>query len=158
MNIAKFWDKKKHNKILNIKGRDFKIQNYYEGISRFDFKDLCDQNLGAEDYLEVAKVSDFIVIENIPQFYDVNSNQQHRFITLLDVIYDKNIPIAVTANTNLDQFTSSQSLEKQFKRTISRLHELTSTEYKQWYKSFIIFKLIQMDKNCMNLLIKQLIG
>ena len=124
-------DKKKHNKILNIKGRDFKIQNYYEGISRFDFKDLCDQNLGAEDYLEVAKVSDFIVIENIPQFYDVNSNQQHRFITLLDVIYDKNIPIAVTANTNLDQFTSSQSLEKQFKRTISRLHELTSTEYKQ---------------------------
>ena len=50
---------------------------------------------------------------------------------MLDVIYDKNIPIAVTANTNLDQFTSSQSLEKQFKRTISRLHELTSTEYKQ---------------------------
>ena len=45
-NITK--DKKKHNKILNIKGRDFKIQNYYEGISRFDFKDLCDQNLGAE--------------------------------------------------------------------------------------------------------------
>ena len=117
-------------KILNIKGRDFEIKNYYEGISRFDFKDLCDQNLGAEDYLEIAKVSEFIVIENIPQFNDINSNQQHRFITLLDVIYDKNIPIAVTANQNLSQFTSSQSLESQFKRTISRLYELTSIEYK----------------------------
>ena len=119
-------DKKKINKSLNIKGRNFEIKNYYEGISRFDFKDLCDQNLGAEDYLEIAKVSEFIVIENIPQFNDINSNQQHRFITLIDIIYDKNIPIAVTVNQNLSEFTSSQSLKNQFKRTISRLHELTS--------------------------------
>jgi len=123
-------NKKKLNKILNIKGRNFEIHNYYEGISRFDFKDLCDQNLGAEDYLEIVKVSKFIVIENILQFNDINSNQQLRFITLIDVIYDKNIPIAVTTNQNLDQFTSSKSLEKQFQRTISRLYELTSKRYK----------------------------
>ena len=121
-------NKKKLTKILNIKGRDFEIKNYYEGISRFDFKDLCDQNLGAEDYLEIVKVSNFIIIENIPQFNDDNSNQQYRFITLLDVIYDKNIPIAVTANQNIDQFSSSHSLENQFKRTISRLYELTSVK------------------------------
>ena len=121
-------NKKKLTKILNIKGRDFEIKNYYEGISRFDFKDLCDQNLGAEDYLEIIKVSNFIIIENIPQFNNDNSNQQYRFITLLDVIYDKNIPIAVTANQNIDQFTSSHSLENQFKRTISRLYELTSAK------------------------------
>ena len=60
--------------------------------------------MGAEDYLEIAKVSEFIVIENIPQFNDINSNQQHRFITLIDIIYDKNIPIAVTVNQNLSQF------------------------------------------------------
>ena len=123
-------DKIKLDKILNIKGRDFKIQNYYEGISRFDFKELCDRNLGAEDYLEIAKVSKFIVIENIPQFNDINSNQQLRFITLIDIIYDKNIPIAITANSNLVQFSSAKSLEKEFKRTTSRLHELTSKDYK----------------------------
>lgn len=121
-------NKKKLTKILNIKGRDFEIKNYYEGISRFDFKDLCDQNLGAEDYLEIVKVSNFIIIENIPQFNDDNSNQQYRFITLLDVIYDKNISIAVTADQNIDQFTSSHSLENQFKRTTSRLYELTSAK------------------------------
>ena len=123
-------DKIKLDKILNIKGRDFKIQNYYKGISRFDFKELCDRNLGAEDYLEIAKVSKFIVIENIPQFNDINSNQQLRFITLIDIIYDKNIPIAITANQNLDQFSSAKSLEKEFKRTTSRLYELTSKDYK----------------------------
>ena len=123
-------DKKITPKILTVKGRSFKINNFYEGISRFNFKELCDQNLGAEDYLEVAKNSNFIVIENIPQFNDINSNQQLRFITLLDVIYDKKIPISVTANQSLDKFTSSKSLEKEFKRTISRLYELTSKEYK----------------------------
>ena len=123
-------DKKKLSKILNVKGRKFEINEYYEGISRFDFKELCDQNLGAEDYLEITKVSEFIVIENIPQFDDVNSNQQLRFITLIDIVYDKNIPIAVTVNQSLDQLSSSRSLEKQFKRTISRLYELTSANYK----------------------------
>ena len=70
------------------------------------------------------------MIENIPQLNDINSNQQLRFITLIDIIYDKNIPIAITANQNLDQFSSSRSLEKEFKRTISRLYELTSKDYK----------------------------
>ena len=121
-------EKKQSLMTLNVKGRDFKIENFYEGIARFNFNDLCDQNLGAEDYLAIIKNCKFIVIEQIPQFNDTNSNQQQRFITLLDVIYDKSIPIAVTADQNLDQFTSSRLLEKPFKRTISRLYELTSKE------------------------------
>ena len=114
---------------INVKGRDFIIKNYYEGIARFNFNELCDQNLGAEDYLVIIKNCKFIVIDQIPQFNDTNLNQQQRFITLLDVIYDKNVPIAVTAEQNLDKFTSSRLLEKPFKRSISRLYELTSIEY-----------------------------
>ena len=122
-------DKKQSSMTINVKGRNFIIRNYYDGIVRFNFNELCDQNLGAEDYLEIIKNCKFIVIDQIPQFNDTNSNQQQRFITLLDVIYDKNIPIAVTTNQNLDEFTSSRLLEKPFKRTISRLYELTSIEY-----------------------------
>ena len=73
---------------------------------------LCDQNLGAEDYLEIIKNCKFIVIDQIPQFNDTNSNQQQRFITLLDVIYDKNIPISVTANQNLDEFRLIKVIRK----------------------------------------------
>ena len=122
-------DKKHSSKTMNVKGRDFKIENFYEGIVRFNFNDLCDQNLGAEDYLEIIKNCKFIIIDQIPQFDDTNSNQQQRFITLLDVIYEKKIPISVTANQNLDKFNSSKLLEKPFKRTISRLYELTSINY-----------------------------
>ena len=122
-------DKKKSLMKINIKGRDFKIENFYEGVVRINFSELCDQNLGAEDYLEIIKNCRFMVIDQIPQFNDTNSNQQQRFITLLDVIYDKNISLAVTADQNLDDFTSSRLLQKPFKRTISRLYELTSIEY-----------------------------
>ena len=122
-------DKKHTLKKINVKGRDFKIESFYEGIVRFNFNELCDQNLGAEDYLEIIKNCKFIVIDQIPQFNDTNSNQQQRFIILIDVIYDKNIPISITANQNLDEFNSSNLLKKPFKRTISRLYELTSIEY-----------------------------
>ena len=121
-------DKKHLSKIINVKGREFKIKNFYEGVARFDFDDLCNQNLGAEDYLEIIKNCKFITLDNVPQFNDVNSNQQQRFITLIDVLYDKDIPLAVTAEKNIDQFTSSRLLENPFKRTVSRLYELTSVE------------------------------
>ena len=116
-------------KTLSIKGRKLEIENNHEGIFRFNFKELFDRNLGSEDYLEIAKFSKFILIDEIPQFNDINSNQQQRFITFIDIIYEKNIPMATSSNQNLDQFKSSLSLEKTFQRTISRLHELTSKEY-----------------------------
>ena len=81
--------------------------------------------MGAEDYLEIIKNCKFITLDHIPQFSDINSNQQQRFITLIDVIYDKNIPLAVTADQNIDQFTSSRLLENPFKRTAVSYTHLT---------------------------------
>ena len=121
-------NKKKSTISLNVKGRDFKFENFYDGIIRFNFNELCNQNLGAEDYITILENCKFVVIEQVPQFNDNNSNQQKRFITLLDVIYDKGIPIAVTSNQNIDEFSSSRLLEDPFKRAISRLYELTSIE------------------------------
>ncbi len=122
-------EKKNSPMNLNIKGRDFTIQNFYEGICRFSFDELCNRNLGAEDYLEIVKNSKFIVIEEIPLFSNNNSDQQQRFITLLDIIHDKDIPLATTAAQSLENFTSSKSLKAPFERTISRLYDLTSREY-----------------------------
>ena len=122
-------DRKKTTQSLNIKGRDFLIEEFHEGVIRFKFDELCDKNLGAEDYLEIVKVSKFMVIDQIPNFDNINSNQQHRFITLIDIVYDKKIPLAVTAENSLDELTSSQSLKEPFKRTISRLYELTSSKF-----------------------------
>ena len=116
-------------KVLTIKGRKFNIKNYYEGISRFEFKDLCARNIGAEDYIKISDICNFIIIENIPNFNNNNSNQQQRFVTLIDILYEKNMPLMITSKSQLNLISSSKSLEDVFKRTISRLYELTSIKY-----------------------------
>ena len=54
--------KKKENKIITTKGRDFEIKNFHSGISRFKFDELCDVKLGAEDYINIAKVAHIFLL------------------------------------------------------------------------------------------------
>jgi len=121
-------DKIKQEKILIVKGRKFIIKNYYDGVVRFDFSELCNKNIGAEDYIKITDVSQYIFIESLPNFNDKNSNQQQRFITLIDIIYEKKVSLAISSISNLNKLTSSKSLSEPFKRTLSRLHELTSSK------------------------------
>ncbi len=119
-------NKLQEEKILKIKGRKFVIKKYFDGIVKFDFKELCAKNVGAEDYIKIAKLTKFMIIENIPKFNNNNSNQQQRFITLIDIIYEKNIPLMLTSQLSLDDLGTSFILKQVFKRTISRIHELTT--------------------------------
>ena len=119
-------DKKKEIKIIFTKDRQFKISRFYDGIARFDFKELCDVNIGAEDYINISKICNLILIENIPNFTDDNINQQQRFITLIDILYEKNISLVISSETNIKNLNSSKKLASTFKRTLSRLFELTA--------------------------------
>ena len=116
---------KKEEKSINTKGRKFKIDNYYEGVTRFNFKELCDENLGAEDYLNLANICSHIFIEEIPNFDEYNSNQQLRFITLIDILYDKKISLTLSMESELEKISSSRRHSEIFKRTVSRLYEMT---------------------------------
>jgi len=120
-------NKIKEEKILSIKGRKFIIKNYYEGVARFDFSDLCNKNIGAEDYIKISNFCKYILIENLPNFDDNNSNQQQRFITLIDIIYEKKVNLIISSASSLKKITSASRLSEPFKRTLSRLHELTSS-------------------------------
>ena len=118
---------KKEEKLINIKGRKFKIDNY-EGVTRFNFKELCDENLGAEDYLNLANICNHIFIEEIPNFNEYNSNQQLRFITLIDILYDKKISLTLSMESELEKISSSRRHSEMFKRTVSRLYEMTASK------------------------------
>tara|TARA_B100000902_G_scaffold356878_1_gene370901 strand:- start:484 stop:1530 length:1047 start_codon:yes stop_codon:yes gene_type:complete len=122
-------NKDRCKKILEIKGRKLILENFYDGVVKFNFEDLCNKNLGSEDYIMIANNCDFICIENLPNFNEGNSNQQQRFITLIDIIYEKKIPLMITSEVDLNLIQSSKSIAETFKRTISRLYELTSKDY-----------------------------
>ena len=120
-------NKVKEKKIVKTKGRDFVIENFYSGVARFKFKDLCDKNLGAEDYINIANNCNHIFIEEIPKFNDENSNQQLRFITLIDIFYEKKIRLTLSFEENFEDLSSSNKHSEIFKRTVSRLFEMTKS-------------------------------
>ncbi len=119
---------------LNIKGREFVLNDFYEGITKLNFDMLCGTNVGAEDYIKIAESSKFIVLQDIPNFHKYNINQQQRFITLIDILYEKKIPLMISAESKLEKMKSSERLSKTFKRTISRLFELTSPKFNLFNK------------------------
>ncbi len=114
-------------KIVTTKGRKFVIQNFYSGVARFKFVDLCDKNLGAEDYINIANICNHIFIEDIPIFHDENSNQQLRFITLIDILYEKDIRLTLSLEENLDKLGTSKKHSSIFRRTVSRMFEMTKS-------------------------------
>ena len=116
-------------KIIEIKGRKIMLENFYEGVAKFNFEELCNRNLGSEDYIKISDNCSFIFIDNLPFFNENNSNQQQRFITLIDIFYEKKIPLTIRSEVDLKLIKSSKSLVDPFKRTTSRLHELTSIIY-----------------------------
>ena len=119
-------NKKKERKIITTKGRDFIIENYYSGIVRLKFKDLCEKNIGSEDYINIGNVCNHIFIEDVPKFNNENSNQQLRFITLIDIFYEKKIELTLSLNENLYNLGSSEKHSNVFKRTLSRIFEMTN--------------------------------
>ena len=122
-------NKDKTSKVLEIKGRKIVLENFYDKIAKFEFEELCNRNLGSEDYIKIAETCEFIFIKNLPDFNDNNSNQQQRFITLIDIIYEKKIPLMITSQVDLNLIKSSSNMTEPFRRTISRLYELTSINY-----------------------------
>ena len=121
--------KKETSKTLEIKGRSIVIENFYDGVVKFEFDELCNRNLGSEDYIKIAENCDFILIKNLPDFNENNSNQQQRFITLIDILYEKKVPLMITSKVDLNLIKSAKSIKEPFKRTVSRLYELTSVNY-----------------------------
>ena len=122
-------NKNKTLKTLEIKGRKIVLENFYDKVAKFEFEELCNKNLGSEDYIKIAESCEFIFIKNLPDFNDDNSNQQQRFITLIDIIYEKKIPLMITSQVDLNLIKSSKNIAEPFKRTVSRLYELTSINY-----------------------------
>jgi len=117
----------KESKVVTTKARNFVINDFYHGIARFKFKDLCDNNLGAEDYINISNICKHIFIEEIPKFNNENSNQQLRFITMIDIFYEKKIRLTLSIEENLNNLSSSKKHSEVFKRTISRMFEMTKS-------------------------------
>ena len=114
------------DEIISIKKRDFVIRRLANRIAWFQFEQICGGHIGAEDYLEMIKYMDKIIVENVPIFSNANANMQERFINLIDVLYDNQIQTIISSDKAIEKLGSAFYLKDKFQRTVSRLIEMRS--------------------------------
>jgi cell division protein ZapE len=101
------------------------------GAARFTFAELCEQPLGAADYLALARQFHTLVIDRIPVMDFPQRNAAKRFIILIDTLYDFAVKLVASADAEPDAlYRGTDGFEAhEFARTASRLIEMRSQPY-----------------------------
>ena len=116
---------------LAVKGRRLRIPRAAMGVARFFFHDLCEQPLGASDYLRICHEFHTLIIDRIPVMGFEQRNAAKRFIILIDTLYDHAVKLVASAAAEPDAlYTGSEGYEaNEFKRAASRLIEMRSRSF-----------------------------
>ena len=120
------------NKILTINDR--LIPTLYscvdgQGIAAFDFHELCGGARNMNDYIELARIFNTVLIVDIPRLTASHENQARRFIGLIDEFYDRAVKVLFVAHVKLLDLYQGSLVEKEFERTRSRITEMQSDDY-----------------------------
>jgi cell division protein ZapE len=116
---------------LTVLGRALVVPCAAKGVARFSFADLCLAPLAAADYLAIAHEFHTLLIDRIPQMNADMRDAARRFILLIDTLYDENIKLVCSAAVPPDRLYPEGQGSAAFQRTVSRLLEMQSREYRE---------------------------
>lgn len=114
---------------LEVNGRDLVLPRTSGHIAWCSFAELCEQPLGAADYLAIAEHFDTLLLSDIPALSKAKRNEATRFITLIDALYEHKVKLIATAAAAPDALYPAGDNAFEFQRTASRLTEMQSAEY-----------------------------
>lgn len=114
---------------FKVKGRTITVEQTAKGVARFTFAQLCEQPHGAEDYLEITRRYHTVFLEGVPKLTYDRRNEAKRLMNLIDVLYEAQTKLVVTADAMPDELYRGTDHAFEFERTISRLQEMQSLEY-----------------------------
>lgn len=92
----------------------------------FDFQDLCGHHLGRVEYLDLCDKIQKVVISGVPELSENEADSAMRFVVLVDLLYENQIPLFVESNVSLDDLCTKGAVAFAFQRTISRVYALNS--------------------------------
>ena len=117
------------NEALIIENREIRARKVANDIAWFDFRAICDGPRSQNDYIELGKIFEAVLISNIEQMNTQKDDMARRFINLVDEFYDRNVKLILSAEVELKDLYTGGRLEFEFQRTLSRLLEMQSHEF-----------------------------
>jgi cell division protein ZapE len=115
--------------VLEIKGRQLRINEAAAGVACVTFAELCEQPLGALDYLAIANNFHTVIMDGIPVLRPDQRNAARRFINLIDTLYDGRVCLIASAAAEPHELYATGDGAFLFERTASRLTEMRTEGY-----------------------------
>jgi len=114
---------------IEIEGRRIPVIRERGGVVWFDFMALCSGPRSQEDYIEIARDYQSVMVSDVPVLDSLHEDEARRFIALVDEMYDRNVNLIVSAAAPPVELYRGDRVAFQFERTASRLIEMQSEEY-----------------------------
>jgi len=122
-------DEAKQDVPLALNDRQVSARALADGVVWFDFQAICGGPRSQEDYIELARCFQTVMVSGIPQLTRDNEDEARRFIALVDEFYDRNVKLIVSAASPLEELYQGKKLEFEFQRTCSRMREMQSHDF-----------------------------
>ena len=114
---------------MEIRGRPIEFLRRSDGVIWLKFDAICDGPRSQDDYIELAREFQTVLVSSVPQLTSDLENQARRFIALIDEFYDRRVKLILSAAVPLDELYTGSKLVQAFERTQSRLNEMQSHDY-----------------------------
>ncbi|WP_298040345.1 cell division protein ZapE [uncultured Microbacterium sp.] len=104
-----------------VNGRDFAVRAVRDDVLWVTFAQLCEIPTATIEYLEWAARHPHWVITDLPVFADADPQAQQRFINVVDVLADLDVPTTFVSQHPLDDFLAGTNRRPDAFRMVSRL-------------------------------------
>ncbi|WP_052460524.1 cell division protein ZapE [Microbacterium gorillae] len=109
-------------------GRDFTVTAASPGALRATFEQLCGAATAATEYRAWGREHGALELTHVPSFTRTSPDAQQRFLTLVDVLSDLDVPLHVRSALSRDDFVATATARPDAARMISRLRLLREVE------------------------------
>ncbi|MFM9982559.1 MAG: cell division protein ZapE [Burkholderiales bacterium] len=120
---------------LDVEGRQIRYRKRAGGVVWFEFDVLCGGARSYTDYVDLTKRFHTVILSGIPRISAQNADSARRFTWLVDVFYDERIKLICSAETVPEALyadgAKGETASVEFSRTVSRLTEMQSIDYRQ---------------------------
>ncbi|MCP4186164.1 MAG: cell division protein ZapE [Gammaproteobacteria bacterium] len=114
---------------LCINTRQLSFQVCAEDTVWFNFEELCKTTRSQNDYLELARLFNTLILTDIEIMSAMQDDIARRFVLLIDVMYDHRVKLICSAEAKAEHLYKGKRLAFEFERTSSRLIEMQSQQY-----------------------------
>ena len=114
---------------IEIEGRPIPVVRQSSSAVWFNFFAICAGPRSQDDYIEIAREYQSVIVSGIPVLDSHRDNEARRLIALVDELYDRNVNLIISAAAPPTDLYRGELLAFPFERTISRLIEMQSEDY-----------------------------